>query len=330
MYTTNNKLTIGLASSALFDLSESDRVFREQGAEAYAQYQREHEDEVLKPGVAYPFIRRLLSLNEISDGEPLVEVILLSRNDPNTGLRVMNSIQQYGLPITRAMFLQGQSPEAYIKSLNIELFLSSNELDVRRVINQGYAAGVCLNSHSFDNADDLGLRLAFDFDGVLVDDESETVFQQSKDLDQFHEHEVKKQNVAHNPGPLKAFLDRVYAIQQHEEAYAVRNPDYAPKLKIAIVTARSAPAHKRVIHTMRSWNVHPNQAFFLGGIDKSVVLGQYKPHMFFDDQRVHLDRSRQVVPAVHVPFGEVNRIAPVKNTEDDQMSSDSSPYVCMR
>jgi 5'-nucleotidase len=306
-YDISNKLTIGLASSALFDLTESDRVFREQGKEPYAKYQKDHERDVLNHGVAFPFIRRLLSLNEIRPNDPLIEVILLSRNDMNTGLRVMNSIEHYGLGITRVMFLQGAEPHPYIKPFDIELFLSANEQDVRSALENGLPAGQILDSHSADDENDHQLRLAFDFDGVLVDDESESVYQESKSLDNFHDHEVSKQSVAHNPGPLKPFIDRIHQIQKFEQTYAEAHPNYAPKLNIAIVTARSAPAHKRVINTMQSWNVHPDQAFFLGGIDKSIVLGQYKPHMFFDDQRAHLDRSASVAPAVHVPFGALNQ-----------------------
>ncbi len=303
----DNILTIGIASSALFDLGESDRVFREQGAEAYARYQLQNEDNVLAPGIALPFIRRLLSLNELSAAAPLVEVVLLSRNNLNTGLRVMNSAEAYGIKISQAHFLQGGSPASFIEPLGVDLFLSGNEFDVRRVLANGYAAGQCLQSHCFDDLSDKELRLAFDFDGVLADDESEVVYQQAKDLDAFHAHEIEHSAIAHNPGPLKSFVDKIHRIQLFEQGHARENKSYEPRLNVAIVTARSAPAHKRVIHTMRAWNIHPNQAFFMGGNDKSTVLGQYKPHMFFDDQRVHLDKSARVAPAVHVPFGQINK-----------------------
>lgn len=302
-----NILTIGIASSALFDLEESDQVFREQGEEAYARYQLENEEKVLAPGIALPFIRRLLSLNALCAADPLVSVILLSRNNLNTGLRVMNSAEAHGIAISQAHFLQGGSPASFIEPLGVDLFLSGNEFDVRRVLANGYAAGHCLRSHCFDDFSDEDLRLAFDFDGVLADDESETVYQQAKDLDAFHAHEIQHSGVAHNPGPLKSFVDKVHRIQLFEQDYAEKNMDYQPRLNVAIVTARSAPAHKRVIHTMRAWNIHPNQAFFMGGNDKSMVLGQYKPHMFFDDQRLHLDKSASVAPAVHVPFGQLNQ-----------------------
>jgi len=310
-------LTIGLASSALFDLSESDRVFREQGKEAYAEYQRTHEHDVLAPGIALPFVRRLLKLNALPAFKTApVEVVLLSRNDPNTGMRVMNSVEAHGLTIAQASFLQGESPTHYIESLGVDLFLSANEEDVRRVLEQGFAAGQCLASNvgedgadggdEKDTDDDEELRLAFDFDGVLADDESESVYQRAKNLDEFNAHELARSDVAHNPGPLKSFIDKVHAIQKLESDYALAHDAYQPRLKIAIVTARSAPAHKRVINTMRSWNIHPNQAFFMGGKDKTLVLANYKPHMFFDDQRKHLEGSAAVAPAVHVPFGALN------------------------
>jgi len=309
MITQKKMLTVGLASSALFNLSEGDRIFREQGVDAYAQYQLDNEEDILAPGIALPFIRRLLKLNDLATDEPLVKVILLSRNNINTGLRVMNSLEAYGIDISQAHFLQGGSPVEFIDVLGIDLFLSGHELDVRRVLSNGYAAGQCLESEYVDETDDNELRLAFDFDGVLADDESECVYQCSKNLAEFHSHEMINSGVAHNPGPLKSFLNKVYQIQQIEQTLAEENPNYNTRLNIALVTARTAPAHKRVINTMRAWNLHPNKAFFMGGAEKTAVLSQYKPHMFFDDQRVHLDRSSAVAPAVHVPFGKLNKLA---------------------
>lgn len=317
----NSALRIGVASSALFNLVESDRVFREQGAHAYTEYQLRHEDEVLEPGIALPFIRRLLTLNDLKKDSSLVEVVLLSRNNLNTGLRVMNSAEAHGIAISQAHFLQGGSPACFIEPLEIDLFLSANEFDVRRVLDNGYAAGHCLESHCFDDPDDAAIRLAFDFDGVLADDESESVYQRATNLDEFHRHEVQRSYVAHNPGPLKSFVDRIYQIQKLEQIYAESNSAYTPRLNVAIVTARSAPAHKRVINTMRAWNIHPNQAFFMGGNDKSAVLGQYKPHMFFDDQRVHLDRSSSVAPAVHVPFGKLNQETKLSLVDQEVLAS---------
>lgn len=259
-YDLTNRLVIGLSSSALFDLHESDEIFREQGEQEYRKYQREKQDIPLTTGVAYPFIRRLLKLNQISD-EPIVEVILLSRNDPDTGLRVMNSIEYHKLSITRAVFLQGQSAYKYIPAFDIELFLSANESDVKQAIDAGYSAGQILHGDISDDLDDRQLRIAFDFDGVIIDDESESIYKENKNLDEFHTHESTKVDVAHNPGPLKNFIDRISHIQKLENAYKLKNPNYEPVLRVSIVTARNAPSHKRAINTMRAWDILANEAF---------------------------------------------------------------------
>lgn len=305
-YDLTGRLVIGLSSSALFDLDESDKVFKEQGEQAYRDYQRENQDIPLITGVAYPFIRRLLKLNEISD-EPLVEVILLSRNDPDTGLRVMNSIEHYELSITRAVFLQGQSAYKYIPAFDIELFLSANEGDVKQAVDAGFPAGQILHGNISDDIEDMQLRIAFDFDGVLIDDEAETVYKKSNELGDFHSHESSKVDIAHNPGPLKNFLDRISYIQKLETSYKLKNPNYEPVLRVSIVTARNAPSHKRAINTMREWDILANEAFFMGGVEKSKVLKILKPHIFFDDQKLHL-KSASTLPSVHIPFGVANKV----------------------
>lgn len=305
-YDLTGRLVIGLSSSALFDLDESDKVFREQGEQAYRDYQRENQDIPLITGVAYPFIRRLLKLNEISD-EPLVEVILLSRNDPDTGLRVMNSIEHYELSITRAVFLQGQSAYKYIPAFDIELFLSANEGDVKQAVDAGFPAGQIVHGNISDDIEDMQLRIAFDFDGVLIDDEAETVYKKSNELGDFHSHESSKVDIAHNPGPLKNFLDRISYIQKLETTYKLKNPNYEPVLRVSIVTARNAPSHKRAINTMREWDILANEAFFMGGVEKSKVLEILKPHIFFDDQKLHL-KSASILPSVHIPFGVANKV----------------------
>lgn len=301
----SRRLVIGLASSALFDLAESDAVFRTKGAQTYREYQRDNQDKPLERGVAFPFIRRVLSLNQLNPNDPPVEVILLSRNDPDTGLRVMNSIQHYDLPITRAVFMQGQSPHPYIPAFDIELFLSANAEDVRNAVLAGYPAGQILTGVIDDDSSDQQLRIAFDFDGVLVDDEAETVYKKH-DLGEFHQHETLRQDIPHTPGPLKAFLKRIAAIQQLEEEKRVLEPDYQPILRVSIVTARNAPAHKRVINTMRHWGITVNEAFFMGGVEKAKVLDIMQPHIFFDDQKLHLEPASMRSPSVHIPFGIAN------------------------
>ena len=309
-YDLENRLVVGLASSALFDLTESDQVFREKGELAYRVYQRENQNNPLQAGVAFPFIKRLLSINEINPADPPIEVVLLSRNDPDTGMRVMNSIQHHRLGMTRAVFLQGRVPHRYIPALSISLFLSANEEDVRQAMLAGYPAGQVLESRHIDAEEDQELRVAFDFDGVVADDESETIYQETHDVAKFHEYEQSRVNVPHTPGPLKDFLKKLSTVQKLEEKKASEDPLYKPKLRISIVTARNAPSHERVINTMREWGITVNEAFFLGGIEKKKVLEVLNPHIFFDDQKTHLMPTSSVLPSVHIPFGIANTIAP--------------------
>ncbi|WP_369991123.1 5'-nucleotidase [Pseudomonas xanthosomatis] len=304
----DDRLVIGVASSAVFDLSESDAVFRRDGEAQYRKYQEQHLDVPLGKGIAYPFIKRLLALNDLRDDpeDPLVEVVLLSQNDPDTGLRVMKTINHYGLNMTRAIFTQGRSPYEYIPALNIALFLSADKQHVDAAIQAGYPAGQVLDSQFDDDESDDNLRIAFDFDGVLAGDESEAVMQ-AGGLGRFHAHEVMNVAQPHNPGPLKEFFVRIARIQAAEEQYKLANPDYANRLRVSIVTARNAPSHERALNTLKSWGVMANDAFFLGGIEKRRVLQVLKPHIFFDDQSGHLKSTSTVVPSVHVPFGVTNR-----------------------
>lgn len=305
-YDLASRLVVGLASSALFDLRESHQVFRDAGEEVYRQYQRAHRHRVLAPGVAFPFIKRLLSLNSLRPGDPLVEVILLSKNDPDTGLRVMDSIAAHGLGISRAVFLQGRSPHRYIDALDISLFLSADEADVRAANAAGHAAGQVMDSAFVDQDGDQELRIAFDFDGVLADDQSEAVFQ-AAGLDEFHQHERRHAAIPVSPGPLAPFLRKLQHIQAIEDEQALADQGYARRLRVSIVTARNAPAHERVVTTLRDWGVNANEAFFLGGIEKRQVLSVLKPHIFFDDQQSHLTPAAADLPCVHIPFGALNR-----------------------
>lgn len=301
----DDKLVIAVASSALFDLSDSHAVYL-RGMKEYREYQREHQNDVLAPGVAFPFIRRLLNLNGTGAAEQHVEVILLSRNDPDTGLRVFNSIEAHGLNITRGAFLRGKSPHRYIPAFNASLFLSANEADVREAIAAGYPAGLVLDSAYKDDMADDELRVAFDFDGVLADDEAEIVYQTTKELELFHKAEQEKVLKAHNAGPLKELLLKIAKLQERELEKQEHDRAYEPKVRIAIVTARNAPSHERMVNTLRTWGISVDETFFLGGVEKKRILEVFKPHIFFDDQRVHLDSTSGVLPSVHVPFGVVN------------------------
>ncbi|WP_443045094.1 5'-nucleotidase [Streptomyces sp. Go40/10] len=309
-YDLADRLVVGVASSALFDLRESDAVFREQGEEAYRAYQEENRDNTLQPGVAFPFIRRLLSLNDLGEpGDPLVEVIILSRNDPDTGLRVMGSIKTHRLPITRAVFMQGRSPYRFMPALNMSLFLSANGDDVREAVAAGLPAGHVRGGAYPDDLADRELRVAFDFDGVLAGDAAEQVYQ-ADGLEEFRAHEARNAATPHDPGPLRDFLAGVNRIQRREEERRTSDPDYAVRVRVSIVTARNAPAHERAVNSLKQWGLRVNDAFFLGGIDKGAVMRVLDPHIFFDDQVTHLESTSRTTPSVHIPFGRINQTAP--------------------
>lgn len=314
-YDLANRLVIGIASSALFSLTESDAVFRDEGEDSYRRYQEDHLDDPLMPGVAFPFIQRLLSLNDlVNTDDPLVEVIVMSRNDPYTGLRVMRSIAHHELGIIRAIFTQGRPPHVFMPVLNMSLFLSANEGDVRNAIAQGYPAGqVLASAYTNDDDDDDELRIAFDFDGVLADDESDQVFQQ-RGLQDFQQHEVTNAVTPHIPGPLHRFLSNINRIQKREERRCSEDDGYSRRVRVSIVTARSAPAHERAVASLKAGGVTVNDAFFLGGISKGVIMPVLRPHIFFDDQKTHLLSTAQSVPSVHVPFGSVNQDIPCTDT----------------
>ncbi|MDQ6984540.1 MAG: 5'-nucleotidase [Ghiorsea sp.] len=300
------KLVIAVSSSALFDLSESDKVFREQGAKAYKTYQEQNLDKILGKGVAFPFVRRFLSINQKFPDEQPVEVVLLSRNSAVTGKRVFRSIEHHDLNITRAAFMEGKSPYPYIPAFNTSLFLSAHEDDVLQAIAAGYPAGMVLPSKVTDDADDHELRIAFDFDGVIADDESEAVYQ-GGELDKFVAHEVSNVQKPHNPGPLADLFKKLSYLQALEEQEEARDKGYQRIIRTIIITARSAPTHERVITTLENWGVSANETFFLGGMKKEHILNTLKPHMFFDDQRTHLESQLGNIPMVHIPFGITNQ-----------------------
>ena len=298
-----DKLVVAVASSALFRLDEADAIFRSQGLAAYRRYQREHENTVLAPGIAFPFIRRFLKFNELFPETQPVEVVLLSHNDPDTGNRVLRCIDHYKLGITRSAFLTDGRPVDYIGAYNVSLFLSGNVEDVRDAIRNGFAAGYVLDSKLNDDADDDELRVAFDFDGVLADDSAEQVFQ-SGGIDQFWKSEAKQSAVPLGPGPLADLFSKLSRLHRLEEERRDANPHYHRYLRTAIVTARSGPAQLRLATTLRDWDITVDQTFSLGGMNKSRILKQLRPHIYFDDQwSPHLEAAKEFTPSVHIPFG---------------------------
>ena len=302
-YPIEEKLVIAVASSALFELDEADAVFREKGVRAYRDYQRAHENDVLKPGIAFPFVRRFLELNKVFPDSQPAEVVLLSRNDSDTGLRVFTSIEHYGLGIVRAAFTRGNSPFRYIPAYNVSLFLSANEEDVIEALNHGYPAGRVLPSVTSDDKTDNELRVAFDFDGVIADDSAEQVFKK-EGIDAFYNSETEKAQTAIASGPLGDLFRKLGNLRALEDEREEQDRNYHRFLKTAIVTARSAPAHRRVINTLRSWNITVDETHFLGGMDKGRILETLRPHIFFDDQQhPHLDTAQHFTPSVHIPFG---------------------------
>jgi 5'-nucleotidase len=305
----NDTLVIGVASSALFDLSESHGVFTEHGEDEYRSFQEAQYESQLPPGIAFPFIRRLLALNDLATGPaPVVEVIVLSRNDPETGARVMRSIETHGLPMTRAVFTQGRSPYKYMPAFGMKLFLSAEPTDVAEATELGFPAGQVVGSVTdleVDDSSDRDLRIAFDFDAVLADDSAERVYV-DEGIEGYHEHEATMAEVPLPPGPMKNLLEAINRIQDLEDARAKEDAAYARRLFVSIVTARNAPAYARAIKSLKSWGLRVNDGFFLGGWEKSTVLEILKPHIFFDDQMSHLEGTRSLVPSVHVPFGVKN------------------------
>ncbi len=301
-----NKLVIGVASSAIFNLKEADRVFREEGEEAYRIFSREKENEPFLPGSGFSFIKRLLAINSPAEQFEPIEVVLLSKNDADTGNRVFNSFKHYNMGVTRAAFTCGQNPYTYIKAFNASLFLSANERDVSEAAALGFPAGLIL-PHEWEghdekvNLDDI-LKIAFDFDGILADDSSEKVFKE-RGLAEFQHHEEENSHVPMASGPLLTLLRKISAIQKTEFERQKLEPHYKPKIQTAMVTARNAPAHERVIQSLRHWGIHIDVSFFLGGISKAKILSEYRPHIFFDDQKLNLAKPDIPMAMVHVPYG---------------------------
>lgn len=294
-YNLESKLVVGVSSRTLFDLTRENEIFETKGVEAYAAYQRKHENDILKPGVGFSLIKALLRLNEIS-GKERVEVIVMSRNSADTSLRVFHSIAHYGLDITRAVLSSGSALARYLEAFKTDLFLSAHEDDVQAAVNANIAAGIiCADGiYTYEKQQMQQIRIAFDGDAVLFSDESEKIYQE-RGLEAFEENERVNAKNPLDAGPFAKFLKTISDLQKEFE------PDNGP-IRTALVTARSAPAHERVIRTLRAWNVRIDEAFFLGGIPKRDVLKAFGAHIFFDDQAVHTDLASEVVLSARVPY----------------------------
>ncbi len=304
--TLEGQLVVAISSRALFDFEEENKVFEESDDRAYMRLQLDRLEQPARPGVAFPLVKKLLAFN--TDREKLVEVVILSRNDPVSGLRVFRSAQASGLPLERGVFTRGRSPFQYLKPLGASLFLSVLESDVRAALNAGFpAARVYANSAMNAERHPSEVRIAFDGDAVLFSDEAEQVYQ-AEGMDAFQRHETEHMGDPLPPGPFKPLLE---ALQRLQSA-ADRGGDTSTSMRIrtALVTARSAPAHERAIRTLMQWKINLDEAMFLGGLEKADFLREFEPDFFFDDQTRYCDTAAQVGPTGHVVSGVVNEALP--------------------
>jgi len=296
------RLVVAISSRALFDLGESHAIYENEGVEAYCDYQIAHENDVLEPGVGFPLVKKLLHLNEQVDNAS-VDVVLLSRNSADTGLRIFHSIEHHRMAITRAAFTGGRSPYAYASALGAQLFLSADAEDVRNALNTGMAAATLLPGPTLGSAEtEQQLRIAFDGDAVIFSDEAEQVYK-SEGLEAFTQSEKNSADLPLGGGPFKPFLSALHAIQ------SLCSADECP-IRTALMTARAAPAHERVIRTLRAWQIRIDEALFLGGMPKGALLKAFAADIFFDDQHLNCESaSEHDVATGHVPHGVANQKA---------------------
>jgi 5'-nucleotidase len=294
--TLAGQLVVAISSRALFDFEEENRFFEQSDDRAYMKLQLERLEQPAKPGVAFSLVKKLLAFNQ--GDAPQVEVVILSRNDPVSGMRVFRSAQHYGLPIQRGSFTRGQPPWRYLRPLNANLFLSTHLSDVRAALDAGVpAAQVYPHSALASAAHPHEVRIAFDGDAVLFSDEAERVFQ-AEGLSAFQKHESDKAGQPLLAGPFKPVLQALHQLQQ------AGTPSM--RIRTALVTARSAPAHERAIRTLMDWNIEVDEAMFLGGLPKGEFLREFEPDFFFDDQTGHIESAARHVPSGHVASGVSN------------------------
>lgn len=297
-YDLTEPLVISISSRALFNLEKENRIFEEEGVDAYEMYQVQHESDILQKGSAFQLVKAFLNLNKLQE-KRLVEVVILSRNSPNTSLRIFNSIKSYGLDITRAALTGGAPIAPYLRAFKTDLFLSAHAPDVKQAINNDIAAGMILPGNpNMDSESGIDpIRIAFDGDAVLFAAEAERIYQHNG-IEAFLENEQAKADIPLQKGPFANFLTTIAHIQS-----LFTDKEKTP-IRTALVTSRNAPAHERAVKTLRNWNVRVDEAFFLGGVSKKDVLSAFGAHIFFDDQRVHTDPASAVVPSALVPYRE--------------------------
>ena len=298
-YSVEGKLVVAISSRALFDFEEENRVFEAQGERAYIDLQYSRMNVPAKEGVAFRLVQKLLAFN--SGDAQLVEVVILSKNDPVSGLRIFRSAERAGLKLERGVFTRGRSPYRYLDALKANLFLSANEQDVMAALDARFpAARVLPESAQAGGRHAEEVRIAFDGDAVLFSDEAERVFQRDG-LDAFTRHETVHALKPLPPGPFKPLLEALHRLQ------AASGTGVQMRVRTALVTARSAPAHERAVRTLMDWNIAVDEALFLGGLDKGEFLKAFQPDFYFDDQRGHVASASQHVATGHVPFGIANK-----------------------
>lgn len=294
--TLDGKLVVAISSRALFDLEEENQLFNRGDAQAYVRLQLERLEQPALPGVAFSLVQKLLRFNTAE--QQRVEVVILSRNDPVSGLRVFRSAQSQGLVVERGVFTQGREPYRYLRPLQANLFLSANTDDVRAALALGFpAATVATHSARATSNSPHEVRVAFDGDAVLFSDEAEQVYQ-SQGLPAFQRHETQHASLPLPDGPFKPLLVALHRLQQAGTEHM--------RLRTALVTARSAPAHERAIQTLMAWSIQVDEAMFLGGLPKGAFLREFEPDFFFDDQMGHIESAARHVPSGHVASGVSN------------------------
>lgn len=288
-------LRIGISTRALFDLEEEHSVFEKQGVRAYAKLQLERENTPIGKGTGFEVVERLLRLNE-PDEKPYVEVVLLSQNSPDLSLRAFRSIKKYGLAIKTGSFTSGRSLGPFIPAWDVDLFLSNEHADVLAAISAGTAAAklrVVPKERQEVREDEV--RIAFDGDAVVFSPESDEIYKKDG-LQAFLQHEQDNATKPMAGGPFGNFLKKLSLLRD-----IYMNDDGVSRVRVAIVTARNAPAHERVILTLRAWGTPADEAHFVGARVKAPILKAFGAHIFFDDQEKHVLGAASVVPAGHVP-----------------------------